>query len=77
MSQYVPTASALAQHNGGIGALGDMTFVSEVIIVERSDYREFLTLRGESLGLVQRNDFVSKEVACAVKKGPQQENDQQ
>jgi hypothetical protein len=40
MSQFVPTASRIAQD--GIGALGELTFVSEVIIVERANSREFL-----------------------------------
>jgi hypothetical protein len=57
MSQYIPTASALAQHKGGIGALGELTFVAEVIIMERGDSREFLTLKGESLGIVKKPEW--------------------
>ncbi len=80
MSQYVPNSSTLAQNNGGIGALGDLTFVTEVIIVERSNTREFLTLRGESLGIVFRPFHRSlssqtKEFFHATFQGQKQEND--
>lgn len=56
-------ASELATRPGDIGALGDLTFVDSVIIVERVDSREFFTLDGQSLGKVtqKKNPPVAQE----------------